>query len=114
MDKHKSCNCDSTNGTCGACNFFDKIPFPTNAFNPPQKDEFFKRICNKRCKDCPFIGWPFSGGSGRDGKPGPPGPKGDPGIFLNPIEEDPYIALPDDEKMQPDVLWVVYPNGFLN
>ena len=96
---------------CGACTQFDKIPFPANVFNPPQKDEYLKRICSKKCKDCPFISWPAPG---PPGKPGPPGPKGDPGIFLNPVSEDFYLALPDDEKLKADVLWVVYPNGFLN
>jgi len=82
------------------CEYFDKIPFPMDAFNPLTKDEFEKRR--------PCIPWP-----GPPGPPGPRGPKGDPGIEMNLVEEDIYEALPNDEKLKPDVLWVVYPNGFL-
>ncbi|MCL2397714.1 MAG: hypothetical protein FWC93_06565 [Defluviitaleaceae bacterium] len=47
------------------------------------------------------------------GPPGPPGPKGDPGIELNPISESGYIALSDEQKRSPGILWVVYPDGYL-
>jgi len=101
-----------------ACEYFDKIPFPLDAFNPLTKEDFDKRR--------PCIPWPGPPGprgpKGDPGPPGPPGsqgiqgipgPKGDPGIGMNLIEENAYTALPDDERLKPDVLWVVYPNGFL-
>ena len=61
------------------CDKFDKIPFPMGQFCPPQKDEFIKRKCDKRCRECPFFGWPMPGppGSpGRDGKDGADGNNG--------------------------------------
>jgi len=88
---------DSTNHSI--CEKFDKISFPMGQFNPPQKDEFTKRICNKNCRECPFFGWPMPGPAGRDGRngkdgtngtngkdgadgaPGPTGPQGPPGTF---------------------------------
>jgi len=100
------------------CDYFDNIPFPMDAFNPLQKDEFSKRE--------PCIPWPGPPGPpgprgpqgppglpGQEGPQGPPGPKGDPGITMNLIEVADYTALPDDEKRKPDVLWVVYPNDYL-
>jgi len=51
--------------------------------------------------------------SNMPGPPGPPGPKGDPGIEIRPIFVDDYIDLPDEEKRNPVVLWVIYPEGFL-
>jgi len=41
------------------CKQFEKMPFPTWMFNPPQKDEFLKKICSKKCQQCPFFGWPM-------------------------------------------------------
>jgi len=68
------------------------------------KEEFDK--CKHR------IPWPGPRGpQGFPGPPGPQGPKGDPGIDVKPLAEALYMALPDDEKRKPDVLWVVYPNG---
>ena len=104
-----------------ACEYFDKIPFPMDAFNPLTKDDFDER---KHCM--PWPGPP--GPPGRQGPPGPqglpgpigppglpglPGPKGDPGIEMHLTEEDAYKALADNQKRAPDVLWVVYPDGFL-
>ena len=98
-----------------ACEYFDKIPFPMDAFNPLTKEDFEKRK--------PCIPWPGppgppgpAGPPGPKGEPGPKGdsgPKGDPGIEMNLLEEEIYKSLPDDEKRKPGVLWVVYPNGFL-
>jgi len=98
------------------CDCFEKIPFPNYMFNPMSKEEFDK------FKHC--IPWPGPSGppgppgppgpKGSSGPPGPPGPKGDPGIGLELLEEELYLALPDDEKRKPDVLWVVYPDGFLS
>jgi len=52
------------------CKKFDKLPFPKCIFNPPQKEEFKKRICNGNCRECPFFGWPMPGPQGMDGKDG--------------------------------------------
>ena len=46
------------------------------------------------------------------GPPGPPGPKGDPGIEIKPITEEGYLALSDDEKKNPEILWIIYPENF--
>jgi len=32
---------------------------------------------------------------------------------MNLVGENAYKALPDGEKHKSDILWVVYPNGFL-
>jgi len=89
-----------------ACEYFDKIPFPMDAFNPLTREEFDKRK--------PCLPWPGpQGPRGPKGDPGPPGPKGDPGIEMNLVEETAYEALSSDDKLRPDVLWVVYPDGFL-
>jgi|GEM_PF-4700897 len=85
------------------CDCFNAIPFPTDCFNPLPKEEFLSRN--------PCVPWP--GPRGPQGPSGPPGPKGDPGIGLKLVAENEYTALSDDEKLNPDVLWVVYPNGFL-
>ena len=86
-----------------ACEYFDKIPFPMDAFNPLAKEDFDER---KHCM-------PWPGPPGPPGRQGPPGPKGDPGIEMHMVEEDAYKALPDNQKRAPGALWVVYPNGFL-
>ena len=61
------------------CEKFERLPFPTGAFNPPQKDEYVKRLCNKKCMECPFFGWPMPGPAGRDGKDGRDGVDGQQG-----------------------------------
>jgi len=58
------------------CAKFEKLPFPMSAFNPPQKDEYEKRICCKKCRECPFFCWPMPGTPGRDGKDGEDGRDG--------------------------------------
>lgn len=46
--------------------------------------------------------------------PGPPGPKGDTGLIdMRLTSIDDYLALPDAIKLAPDILWVIYPNGYL-
>ena len=62
------------------CDKFDRLPFPVGSFCPPQKDEFAKRICNKKCMECPFFGWPMPGPPGRDGIDGKDGTDGTNGI----------------------------------
>ncbi|MCL2753046.1 MAG: hypothetical protein FWE44_02735 [Defluviitaleaceae bacterium] len=94
------------------CKDFDNSQFPFGAFNPPQKDEFLKRICDKKCRKCPFFGWPMPGPQGPQGIQGPQGPQGDLGIDLKLLEEASYTALSEDEKHKPNVLWVVYPDNF--
>jgi len=81
------------------CDCFEKIPFPMHVFNPMQKEEFDK---HKHCIPWPPLTPP----------PCPPCPKRDCAI-LKLVEEDDYVNLPDDKKLKHDVLWVVYPNGFL-
>ena len=44
---------------------------------------------------------------------GPPGPQGDPGITVNLVTTTEYEALPVAEKLDPSILWVIYPNGFI-
>ena len=92
-----------------ACEHFDKVPFPMDAFIPLTKEDFEKRK--------PCIPWPGPPGPrgcpGPKGDHGPPGPKGDPGIDMSLIEEAAYVALPNGEKRKHDYLWVVYPDGFL-
>jgi len=83
------------------CDYFSKIPFPVDAFNPLQKEEFLSKE--------PCTPWP-----GPRGPQGPPGPKGDPGINLRLIVENTYVNLPDEEKHESDILWVIYPNGFFD
>jgi len=45
------------------------------------------------------------------GPTGPQGPKGDPGIEARFITADEYMALPEDEKRRPDIIWVIYPDN---
>ena len=58
------------------CDKFAKLPFPTSAFSPLQKDEYIKRMCDKKCRECPFFNWPMpctpcrNGRDGRDGTDG--------------------------------------------
>ena len=112
------------------CEYFDKVPFPIDAFNPLTREEFEKR---KPCMPWPGPTGPSGppGPKGPKGEPGPPGmpgpmgpigppgptgaagPRGEPGMAMNLVEEAAYVALPNNEKLKSDVLWVVYPNGFL-
>jgi len=43
--------------------------------------------------------------------PGPPGPPGPPGLIeVRPITEANYLALSDEEKRSPGILWAIYPD----
>ena len=53
------------------------------------------------------------GPQGFMGPIGPPGPKGDPGFEIKPITVDEYIAIPDEDKRRLNILWVIYPDSFL-
>ena len=68
-------------GSHNYCEMFDKLSFPMGAFNPPQKDEFEKRMRCKKCRECPFFGWITQGPQGRPGRDGKDGKKGDTGTF---------------------------------
>ncbi|MCL2360590.1 MAG: hypothetical protein FWC73_02115 [Defluviitaleaceae bacterium] len=92
-----------------ACDYFNELPFPVDAFNLLQKDEFDRRE--------PCLPWPGppgprgpAGPPGLQGPLGPTGPKGDSGIEMFLVPEEEYKDLPDDEKRKLGVLWVVYPN----
>ena len=67
-------------GSHGCCKEIDRVPYPMSTFNPPQKDEFLKRICDEKCKKCPFFGWPMPGPQGRSGKDGVDGKDGKDGM----------------------------------
>jgi len=57
-----------------------------------------------------------TGPIGADGSTGPTGlqgPQGDPGFTLYPITADDYMALSDEDKRNPNILWAIYPDGFL-
>jgi len=109
------------------CEEFDRLTFPASHFNPPQKDEFIKRACSEKCRNCPFFAWPMpgppgplgppgpigpSGITGPTGSPGPTGPKGDPGALLKPLTEEEYLALTEEEKRKLCILWVIYPEDY--
>ncbi|MCL2576010.1 MAG: hypothetical protein FWE33_06225 [Defluviitaleaceae bacterium] len=64
------------NDSRGYCEKFDKIAYPMSIFNPPQKDEYLKRICDKKCQECPFFAWLRPGSPGRNGKDGKDGLNG--------------------------------------
>jgi len=50
---------------------------------------------------------------GPTGPTGPTEPSGDTKFQMTPLAVSEYMALPDNEKHSPTILWVIYPDGFL-
>ena len=49
---------------------------------------------------------------GPTGPTGPQGLKGESDLETIPITEDEYLALSDEEKRDPRIIWVIYPDDF--